>query len=127
MKIHLKTTIQHYTWMEETFVGSFVYTIYPMCVCIYIYMCIYIPYTLNEVKHFHKLISTELATSFSPRQYIYNIYRTTGSLLLGLTLGDTAGTVPSTPVLRGVPVHMLLPISGFLPHTDRQPVVCTTV
>lgn len=57
-----------------------------MCVCFYIYMCIYTPYTINEVKHFHKLISTVLPTFlyFSPNHYnIHHIYRTTGSLLQG--------------------------------------------
>lgn len=71
-----------------------------MCVCFYIYT----PYTINEVKHFHKLISTVLPTflycSPKPLQYTSRISYDWVTAPGGLTLGDTTDTVPSTPVLR---------------------------
>lgn len=56
---------------KKSLVVSFVHTIYPMCVYLYIYVCIY---TVIEVKHFHKLISTALPTSSilcSPKPLLY--------------------------------------------------------
>lgn len=53
-----------------------------MCVCFYIYMCIYTPYTINEVKHF--ALCSPLFYTVPPNHYnIHHIYRTTGSLLQG--------------------------------------------